>query len=117
MGIMHDPNSYKYFLRPRRLWITITLSMQLSLMVAIYDILSFIVQCTFFTSKSRCASSHAKIEQYFPNNSFYTKARNKRFQFLKCTCLGLQKAIVDEVKPKAKSLRNFKLEAVHNFDD
>ena len=94
MGIMHDPNSYKYFLRPRRLWITITLSMQLSLMVAIYDILS-----------------------YFPNNSFYTKARNKRFQFLKCTCLGLQKAIVDEVKPKAKSLRNFKLEAVHNFDD
>ena len=55
-----------------------------------------------------------KIEQHITNYLFKTQARNRRVEFLKYICLGLEKKVVMsfEVKPKAKALIHNKVEAV-----
>ena len=54
----------------------------------------------------------AKIDENFANFFFNTKANDKCFMLLKCTCKGLQKSI-----SKPKALRHVKVDSVLKIDE
>ena len=63
-------------------------------------------------SDLKVSSSQAKIYENFVFSFFKSKANNKCFILLKCTCKGLQKKQVRRaVKSKPKALRHFKVDS------
>jgi len=59
----------------------------------------------------------AKINENFANYFLNTKANNKCFILLKCTCKGLQHKWVRAVKSKPKALRHFKVDPILKIDE
>ena len=68
-------------------------------------------------SDLKVSSSQAKIYENFVFSFFKSKANNKCFKLLKCTCKGLQKKQVRRaVKSKPKALRHFKVDPILKTD-